>query len=181
MDKAIKPKISFHNNFGSTKVSGSFFTCLLCGTFSACGGGLLVDWLGWTGRKSGDHLKMFRLGREGYNGTATLNKSFWLALLYYYLIIKREGPNLDLPEQGGHAIIGLVSIAIHLFQNTFSEKINKEQSESERDFASNDLFQHLTSLVLRLLNISYTVEIEGEEGGGAVVTKRVRTARNKSD
>lgn len=164
MDKAIFPEKGFHNEAATLKISRSFFTCLLCGTLSSCGGGLLVDWLGWTGRRAGESLKIFQLYRDGYSGTATLNKSFWLALLYYCLLnVDNNVPwQLQLSPHQGHLAISCISIFTHLFQSTFPEN---DDSAKSGDFANNDLFQHLSTWVLRILNVSYYIGGEGESKG----------------
>jgi len=159
MDKALFN--TFHVNF--QRISQSLFTSLLCGTLSGSGGGLLVDWLGWTGRRAGDPVKMFSLHRDGFNGTATLNKSFWLALLYYRWLSKDRSPANVFQ---GHLIVGLLSIASYLFQTTFTASApstpeptiaKDKQGGVEGEFAANDIFQHLSVGMLRLLNVPFAV------------------------
>jgi hypothetical protein len=116
---------AFHKN--SHKISGSFLTCLGCGTLSACGGGLLTTYFDFFGYK-GD----FKLN--------TLNRSFWLALIYYCMLNK----NKDLPwditysKEVGHATI----INFQLL-NLLIVSLNRDL----------DIFERFSNLVCRVLNI----------------------------
>ena len=115
----------FHKN--SHKLSGSVLTCIFCGTLSACGGGLITTYFDFFGTKSDFKLQ-------------TLNRSFWLALLYYCLLNK----NKDLPwdtrhsKEFGHSIIINFQLLHFVVQSV------------TRDF---DMFEMLSNLVCRIFNI----------------------------
>lgn len=117
---------AFHKN--SHRLSGSVLTCIISGTLSACGGGLITTYFDFFGTKSDFKLH-------------TLNKSFWLALLYYCLLNK----NKDLPwdqqfsKEFGHSVI------INL------QLLNLVLQSVKRDF---DIFERLSNLVCRVFSIA---------------------------
>ena len=108
---------SFHNNV--TDLPKSYFLCILCGTLAACGGGILAETLNFFSHSRSFTLrhksKFFEIGN--YNVSATLNRSFWLAVVYYLAISSPEemGPfafNFD--RITGHSIIALLQLMAYL-------------------------------------------------------------------
>ena len=126
---------AFHKN--SHKLSSSVLTCIGCGTLSACGGGLLTTYFDFFGYKSD-----FKLN--------TLNRSFWLALIYYCILNK----NKDLPwdikysKEVGHATI----INIQLL-NLLIQSLNRDL----------DIFERISNTVCRILNISSNISPKKHE------------------
>ena len=123
MDKAIDNY--FHTN--PYKYKDSVLTCILCGTFSACGGGLLADWLGFFRTPTftiNSTPSIFSLSNK--RALSTLSRSFCLAIIYYVLM----NPSGYLPwntmvisKESGHLLICLLQL-FHLLLITISSDLD---------------------------------------------------------
>jgi hypothetical protein len=122
VDKALSN--TFHVN--PVRISQSTLVCILSGTFSGCGGGLLGDWLGVLKSPSFTFMQtpsVFRL--EEKRASSTLTKAFVLACLYYCLVthdyvpalLGFEGPFLSKDE--GHAVIVAMNVLNHTIKAIF--------------------------------------------------------------
>lgn len=83
MDKAIFNEYSAN----PLKLKNSPLTCLLCGTFSACGGGLIGDWLGFSRTPSfcvTSSPTIYSLSNK--RALTTVCRSFCLAVAYYMMM-----------------------------------------------------------------------------------------------
>jgi uncharacterized membrane protein YeiH len=115
------------------RISQSVLTCIGCGTLSGCGGGLLCDWLGFLRTKNPftptTTPSILVTGR--YSSSATINRCFWLAVLYFVLLNHHKvfpwsyQSNKDL----GHLIIVALQVANYILQ-TVSPTIDVFQSLS---------------------------------------------------
>lgn len=83
MDKALSN--AYHKN--AERIAQSALTCILAGTFSACGGGILSDCLSMLQTPSYKWRPptMLQDSKEGYAAARAITKSFFLATLYYLL------------------------------------------------------------------------------------------------
>ena len=131
MDKAIAN--AFHSN--AARIAQSTLTCIFCGTISACGGGLLVDIVGFSGNKS-NTLYIFTIGSNV--GTATLNRSFWLAAIYYLLLnVNAEFSWRAVSRSDSHLVICLLQVTTYVLSQVVKV----------------DPFQELSDITLRSLQI----------------------------
>jgi uncharacterized membrane protein YeiH len=138
---------SFHVN--SERISQSAITCILCGTLSACGGGLLTDWLGLLRPKQAFTAtatpSMFIPGK--YGSTATLNRSFLLAVLYFCLL-NQHGYlpwSYQMPKELGHLVIGAIQVLHCLVSGAL--------------FPGLDVFQLISTFILQSV-LMITPEVE---------------------
>jgi len=138
LDKALNN--AFHVNH--VRIGQSLFTCILCGTLSACGGGLLSDWLGFFHEKSYVFISPPSFMQPNrYDAAAALTKSFYLSCLYYTL--------LHLPDQfafsktSGHLVVGLIQVAYYLFHSCFPD--------------GHDIFHVLSKKILQALQITAVI------------------------
>jgi hypothetical protein len=107
----------FHLN-GDT-YSRAYWLCILCGTVAACGGGILAEVFNFFSSSKSFTLRhkssFLEIGKYGVS--QTLNRSFWLALIYYILI---SSPEQFLPisckysKVTGHSIIALLQMSSYL-------------------------------------------------------------------
>lgn len=127
-DKALENL--FHNS--PERYSNSFLTVVACGTLAACGGGLLADITG-VNRPVSSSLGIFKSGN--YKTTATLNRSFWLALLYYFL--RKEALFGLRTKESAHLAIAGLQLLHHYSTSLFKV----------------DVYQFLSNALLALLFI----------------------------
>jgi hypothetical protein len=95
MDKALSN--AYHKN--AERIAQSALTCILAGTFSACGGGILADCLSMLQTPSyvWRPPTMLQDSKEGYAAARAITKSFFLATLYYLLRLPTSTQVLPLP------------------------------------------------------------------------------------
>lgn len=110
MDKALRN--SSHTNV--KRISESVLTCLFCGTLSACGGGLLNDWLSISRKKSffsNTSPAIFKINE--FDASATLTRSFICAVVYY-LVLNPSGflpwDTYLLTFEQGHLLIVMIQV-----------------------------------------------------------------------
>jgi hypothetical protein len=115
---------TFHVN--SERISMSAITCILSGTLSACGGGLLNHFLQLS---SPDSMKSFTwssttpriFSPQDYHATSALNRSFILSCLYFVLL-NQHGyiPYVEgVARPQAHAIIITLQVANYFIQSVF--------------------------------------------------------------
>ena len=95
------------------RIGESMFICILCGTMSGCGGGLICDYLGFFRENSFMTYKPSMFEVNNYKGTATLTRSFILAILYYILITPYYTPWVGytiLDKNSGHTVVILIQV-----------------------------------------------------------------------
>jgi hypothetical protein len=116
MDKALFN--AAHVN--SKRISESVLTCILCGTLSACGGGLLHDWFSMSRSESFVSVispAIFSIG--DYTSSATLTRSFICAVTYY-IVLNPTGylplGGFSLTKGEGHMLI--IGLQVMLTQCT---------------------------------------------------------------
>jgi uncharacterized membrane protein YeiH len=129
MDKALFN--AFHVN--SAAIRRSILTCLACGTFSACGGGILADTFGFLGEPSAT-LR-----------TVSFNKSFILALLYFSLVNARESIGwsfFEMPLESARCLLSIINI-FHFTMQLIDPSIN--------------YFASITAVVLKLCGIDRSI------------------------
>lgn len=109
MDKALFNM--YHLN--AHKYKDSILLCLLCGTFSGCGGGLLGDWLGFLRQPSFIITSTPAIySIRNRKAATTVVRCFCMATLYYFLL----NPSGHFPydpivsKEGGHAVIGILLV-----------------------------------------------------------------------
>lgn len=82
---------SFHMNH--IRIAQSVFLCIICGTISACGGGVISDWLNFRGEHSFTvQTKGALFQIEDYTISSSVTRSFILATTYYMLITPHHLP-----------------------------------------------------------------------------------------
>lgn len=122
MDKAFVN--TFHLN--ANRISQSTVVCILTGTLSGCGGGLLADWLGLYNSQSfvpAETPGIFRLEKKG--AASALTKAAVLACVYYCLVAQDHVPSLvgfDRPllsKEEGRAVIVTLQIVNFLITSLF--------------------------------------------------------------
>ena len=121
MDKAIWN--TYHSS--AFKLRDSVLTCLLCGTFSACGGGLIGYWLGFYRSPSFTITStpaVFSISNQ--KAPTTLYRSFILAVIYYGLL----NPTQYLPwrrgateKESAHLVIGVLQLMHCIFTQLSSD------------------------------------------------------------
>jgi hypothetical protein len=138
---------SFHAN--ASDISKAYFVCILCGALSASGGGILCDALGLLSTSKSFTPSytpsMFLIDR--FEASATLNKAFLFACVYYCLITQ----SVDLPfglqhvdKTSAHSILALAHIALYL-QATHLPHI--------------DVCQGISSAALRVLQVHPVIDV----------------------
>lgn len=139
LDKAYNN--AYHTNAES--FGKSYFLCILCGTIAACGGGILAEVFNFFSNSKSFTLRhksaFFEIGN--YSVSAGLNRSFWLAMIYYVLI---SDPKEFLPiscsidKVTGHSIIALLQISAYFMMYHIPQT---------------DIYQEFSNFVLDFLNI----------------------------
>lgn len=106
----------FHIN--SQRISQSLFTCLVCGTLSGSGGSLLSDWFGFLRNPSFTLTQTPKVFGQELLASATLNRSFLLACLYYLLTTANHLPWTTplISRAEGHLVIGSLQVLNFIVQ-----------------------------------------------------------------
>eukprot|EP01040_Poterioochromonas_malhamensis_P000773 gene773-824_t len=115
MDKSYGNK--FHN--GAIDYTRSYFLNILVGTVAATGGGILGEVFNFFSHSRSFTLrhksKFFEIGN--YSISAGVNRSFWLAVIYYLLIsdpVNGLPVSWGLPKNTAHGVIALLQISAYL-------------------------------------------------------------------
>ena len=96
------------------RISDSIFTCIFCGTLSACGGGLLNDWLSISRNpsfQSKTSPAIFQVGN--YAASATMTRAFICAVIYYIALNPSSYISLSyapLTREQGHLLIAILQL-----------------------------------------------------------------------
>lgn len=131
------------------KIRQSALTCILSGTLSASGGGLISNWLNLLGDQDESFTTKKTPGIftvDNFSSTATLNRSFLLATLYYFILVIQEqdisssnsAGKMSASIRSGHAVITI----LQLF-NFLSQQLDP----------SIDFFQEISYVILSVLHI----------------------------
>lgn len=125
MDKALFNK--FHLN--ADAIGMSTLTCLACGTLSACGGGLMSD--------------MFQILDDSppFLRTATFNKSFILASIYYTLV--KTSPKTGIPFNAAKCILTGINVSFFWVRQVIDPSF--------------DCFSTISEVLLSILGVNVTV------------------------
>lgn len=118
VDKALKN--TFHLN--AIKISKSMLTCILCGIFSGCGGGLISDYFGFYREHSFVPRTPSIFEINNYFASKAFTKSSLLSILYYVLVSSDYFPwrNPLLSMRAGHTVIvgiELIHLVLHELSN----------------------------------------------------------------
>lgn len=149
VDKALFN--AFHVN--KEGISKAYMVCTLSGAFSASGGGILTDVLGFF--RPNKSFVPFRTPSlfmiDFYEASATINKALLLAVVYYSLV----NPHYPLPfgldhvdKVTGHSILSILNLSI-FFQSTHLPHVN--------------VCQQVSSTLLGALNIQPVVNLHKAE------------------
>ena len=145
MDKAMHNKYHVHGeSFGS-----SYLLCILAGSIAASGGGLLTqafNLLGTNHSYTLRHTPPFFVAGQ-YNASATLNRSFLLSVLYYYLISDASTflPSPKISLVTAHSLMSLIHLVIFFISV---------------QLPTVDVFQVISGFLLKLLHIDPTLKLE---------------------
>eukprot|EP01039_Chlorochromonas_danica_P007295 gene7295-8073_t len=144
LDKAFNN--AFHLN--SAAIRRSHFVCILCGTLAGCAGGLTCDILGFLRSEEpfAPNKTPSILRIDNWSASATLNRCFWCAVIYFCLI--SPGVLFDEPftAASGHSILVMINV-MYLLQKSHVPEI--------------DFLQMLSSTVLRILHINLVMDFGG--------------------
>ena len=151
---------TFHTNH--VRISQSVLTCILCGTLSACGGGLLSDWLRFTHPSKAYTLSLTpaMFGINKFASTSTLNRSFILACFYFCMLNQHFYMpwRYRMPKEFAHLVISFLQVTNFLVRHQYPKL---------------DIFQNFSTYLLsEVLLINLTVDEFGgyvEEEGEEVV------------
>lgn len=153
---------AFHVNH--LRISQSALTCVLCGTLSGCGGGLLTDWLKMNNEKDAFTLtktpSMF--APKMFKSTVALNRSFLCACLYY-VMLNQHGYmpwSYTFTKEFGHLTVGLLQIANYLLS----------------ELGQGDVFQMTSSFILKEL-LLVTPIVDGT--GGVAAAEEPAKSKNE--
>ncbi len=140
-------KNSYHIN---PNYSRGFLLNIWVGTIAACGGGVLCELFGFLRSNSYTIQKtpsIFSVGN--YPASASINRCFWFALVYYFLVSDRSTflPSPHLPLVTAHSVMAILHVVLFfLHQHNISF----------------DIFQFMSDEVLETLEIPPALEF-GEE------------------
>lgn len=102
-----------NNTYHNKDYSGAYLLKILIGTITTCGGGVLCEFLGFLKPNSfswGSTPTLF--GIDNYRVSASLNRCFWFAVLYVYLISDSNtflpSPNIDLVT--AHSVMAILQV-----------------------------------------------------------------------
>lgn len=159
---------TFHAN--PKEIGQSYIVCIICGTFSACGGGFLAELLGFFDKRNAYTLTKEPLlfAVEPVSGLSRdVNSSFLLATLYYTLVNEYKFLNLNIrmSPPTARGIVLLVQYAEFFFQ---------------RHFPYFDPLTNFTQLLLRSFNVRKVVYPEAASVTAAAVTAAGRQATQGS-
>ena len=106
------------------RISESIFTSIFCGTLSACGGGLLNDWLSISRSpsfQSKTSPAIFQVGN--YAASATMTRAFICAVIYYVCLNPSGYIQLaysPLSREQGHLLITTLQVG-HSFAKLIAD------------------------------------------------------------
>lgn len=135
---------TFHVN--QDRISMSVMTCILSGTFSASGGGIIADSLGFFRIPSFTFSKTPGiLTIDRFSASATFNRAFLLSCLYYCLTSKHYMPwkGSLVPIQTGRLIVGILQLLNYIIQLLDPQM---------------DIFQRMSTGILHFCSIPHIVE-----------------------
>lgn len=141
IDKAVFN--AFHVN--GSDFYQSYVLCIAVGTFSASGGGILADMLGFFHATRGKSFTMtktcglFAIGR--YQVSTTINRAFWLSCAYYWFITYQCNGSVNCMQERkveGHSLLSIVMVAVYLINTQLPQ---------------HDPFRTLTKYTVSLLGV----------------------------